>query len=313
MYLGTFTWRLWIEDMGLTNFLKGILMNQNRCCDLHTHTIASDGSDTPGELVKKAAFAQLASVAVTDHDTVDGIPEAMDAAKDLPVEVIPGIELSVVAPKGNMHVLGYYIDTGNSELLKVIKMVQNARAERNPKILSKLKGLGLHITEAELLDMAKGGQIGRPHIARALVNRGYVKSVSEAFEKYLKKGAAAYVPKSILSPQRAFDAIHKAQGVAVLAHPISLKFASPAELDGLVSQWIEEGLDGIECYYSEHSDEVTRLCLALVAKYDLVATGGSDYHGKAKPYIKLGVGKGSLCVPEKCVEELKRRKAQLFG
>ncbi len=285
---------------------------KHKCCDLHTHTIASDGSDSPTELVKKAAFSQLAAVAITDHDTVEGIPEALEASRNYPVEVVPGIELSVIAPKGNMHVLGYFIDIKSRDLLNVIEMVQNARAERNPKILKKLDELGLHISEAELEEMAQGGQIGRPHIARALVNHGYVKSVSDAFEKYLKKGAAAYVPKSILTPQRAFQAIHQARGVAVLAHPISLKCPS-SELDDLVSRWIEQGLDGIECYYSEHSDEMTRLCLNLADKYDLVATGGSDYHGKAKPYIKLGVGKGNLCVPEKCVHALKNRKTQLFG
>ena len=285
----------------------------NKCCDLHTHTIASDGSDTPTDLVKKAAFAQLSAVAITDHDTVEGVEEGLEAANDFPIEVLPGIEFSVIAPKGNMHVLGYLIDTQNPDLLKVIKKVQNARAERNPKILKKLDEQGIHISEMELKEMAQGGQIGRPHIARALVNHGYVKSVSDAFEKYLKKGAAAYVPKSILIPQDAFEVIHKAGGVAVLAHPISLKFTSPSELDGFISQWIEQGLDGIECYYSEHSDEITKICLALAEKYDLVATGGSDYHGKAKPYIKLGVGKGNLRVPEKCVQELKKRKAQLFG
>ena len=281
-------------------------------CDLHTHTIASDGSDTPTELIKKAAFAQLSAVAITDHDTVDGIPEGMEASNNYPIEVVPGIELSVMAPKGNMHVLGYFIDIKSPELLKVIKLVQEARSERNPKILNKLDGLGIHISEAELEDMAQGGQIGRPHIARALVEHGYVKSLSDAFEKYLKKGAAAYVPKSILTPQKAFEAIHQAKGVAVLAHPISLQ-VSPSELEHFITQWIPDGLDGMECYYSEHDDKTTQLCLSLAKKHGLVATGGSDYHGKAKPYIKLGVGKGNLHIPYKCVSDLKKRKEQLFG
>jgi predicted metal-dependent phosphoesterase TrpH len=140
-----------------------------------------------------------------------------------------------------------------------------------------------------------------------MVNRGYVRSTHEAFAGYLKKGAPAYIPKSILSPERAITTIHKAGGLAVLAHPISLEFETPAHLDKLVAEWADQGLDGIECYYSMHSQELTRLSLSLCKKYDLVPTGGSDYHGKAKPKIKVGIGKGGLRVPYSCVEALMER------
>ena len=282
-------------------------------CDLHTHTAASDGSDSPEDLVGKAADAGLRAIAVTDHDTVDGLEEAVGAGRRTGVEVIPGVELSVLVEHGNMHLLGYFIDPGEPEFLQVLKRVQRARADRNPRILEKLAGLGIIISMDELEDMARGGQIGRPHIARALVAKGAVKDVSGAFAKYLKKGARAYVPKSILRPEEAISAVHGAGGVAVLAHPVSLDYGTPARLERMVLEWVDQGLDGIECYYSEHDSHVTGTCLSMCSRLGLVATGGSDYHGKAKPHIALGKGRGGLSVPYACVEALKKRWVQVRG
>ncbi len=282
-------------------------MSDKGFCDLHTHTIASDGSDSPSDLIKKAKEAGLRAVAITDHDTLAGLTEAKDACSKYEIELVPGIELSLLGPRGNMHLLGYYIDPDSKELQKVLDGVQKARAERNPKILNLLKGLGIDIKMSELEQMAKGGQIGRPHIARAMVEKGYVKNVSQAFDRYLKKDGPAYAPKSILEPKEAIEAIHKAGGVAVLAHPISLEPEPLTLLDGFIKTWTQYGLDGIECYYSEHSPDFTEYCLNLCRKFGLITTGGSDYHGKAKPYIKLGVGKGNLSIPYELVEGLKER------
>ena len=276
-------------------------------CDLHTHTTASDGSDSPSEVIRLAVNSGLAAIAVTDHDTVAGLPEAYRTAEKLGIEMLSGMELSVQISHGTLHVLGYLFDPGSPALNQVLKQVQSARATRNPLILERLKDLGRPISQSELEEMGKGGQIGRPHIARAMVYHGYVNSVGEAFARYLKKGAPAYVPKSILSPEKAITTIHEAGGLAVLAHPISLEFKTPARLDELVAKWAEQGLDGIECYYSMHSKELTDLCLSLCRKYDLVPTGGSDYHGKAKPRIKLGSGTGKLRVPYSCVEGILER------
>jgi len=276
-------------------------------CDLHTHTTASDGSDSPAEVIRLAVTSGLKAIAVTDHDTVAGIPEALEASAKLGIELLPGAELSVQIAHGTLHILAYLVDPGSPELNGVLKEVQSARAKRNHFILERLNELGRTISWSELEEMSKGGQIGRPHIARAMVNRGYVRSTHEAFVGYLKKGAPAYIPKSILSPERAITTIHKAGGLAVLAHPISLEFETPAHLDKLVAEWADQGLDGIECYYSMHSQELTRLSLSLCKKYDLVPTGGSDYHGKAKPKIKVGIGKGGLRVPYSCVEALMER------
>jgi predicted metal-dependent phosphoesterase TrpH len=279
-------------------------------CDLHTHTTASDGSDSPGRVVQFAAELGLAAVAVTDHDTVAGLPEAFEAGKDFGIEVLPGMELSVKIDHGTLHILGYLFDPDSSSLKGVLKRVQAARARRNPLILERLEKLGCPLSYGELEEISKGGQIGRPHIARAMLRRGYVRSIGEAFEHYLKKGGPAYVPKSILSSEEAITTIHEAGGLAVLAHPISLEFGTPEHLEELLAVWIDQGLDGIECYYSMHNREMIDLCLGLCKKYDLVSTGCSDYHGRAKPDIHIGTGTGGLRVPYSCVEALRERKAR---
>lgn len=236
-----------------------------------------------------------------------GIPEAFEASENRGIELLTGVELSIQISQGTLHILGYLFDPSSPILNEVLKEVQSARANRNPLILERLKDLNCPISQNELEKIGQGGQIGRPHIARAMVNRGYVKSIEEAFAHYLKKGAPAYVPKSILSSEKAITAIHQARGLAVLAHPMSLEFGTPSHLDELVAKWTEQGLDGIECYYSMHSRELINLSLSLCKKYDLVPTGGSDYHGKAKPKIMVGIGRGELKVPYSCVERLKER------
>ena len=279
-----------------------------KICDLHTHSTASDGSDTPSRLMELAKEVGLSAIALSDHDTVAGLEEAAEAAGRLGIEFIPAVELSCQFHKGNMHMLGYYIDAAHPGFRAVLEKVQAARAERNPKILKKLADLGILITMEELEALAQGGQIGRPHIARALVEKGVVKDVSQAFEKFLKRGGRAYAPKSILSPEAAISSIKEAGGIPVLAHPFSLKAEGPEELQAIVTDLKAKGLMGMECYYSEHSKEFTSQCIELARALGLAVTGGSDYHGKAKPYIKLGRGKGDLVIPYECVEELKALK-----
>ena len=284
-----------------------------KLCDLHTHTTASDGSDRPGELVRMAKDLGLSAIAITDHDTVDGLPEASVEGERLGIEVIQGIELSVIAQKGNMHILGYFIDRKNPFFMDTLDRVQRARAERNPKMVARLNELGIEISMHMLEEMAQGGQVGRPHFARALVELGAVRTVQEAFDKYLKRGAPAYFPKSVLTPEDAIETIHRASGVSVLAHPFSLKCETRAELVSIVDRLKGFGLDGIECYYSEHSKDFTKELIDIARKRGLVVTGGTDYHGKAKPYIKLGSGKGGLRIPYECVEELKARFRERFS
>ena len=276
-----------------------------KTCDLHTHTTASDGSDRPAELVRLAIQEGLSAIAITDHDTIQGLQEARAEADGRGFELVPGVELSVNFSKGNMHILGYFIDENDKDFNSVLERVQIARAERNPKILKKLEDIGISISMDELKAISKGGQIGRPHIARVMVEKGYVRSVGDAFEKYLKRGARAYAPKSILEPAEAIRAIKGARGIPVLAHPFSLLPKDGDELFSIVESLKKDGLMGMECYYSEHDDAFTGLCLDIAHSLDLIVTGGSDYHGKAKPYIKLGRGKGGLRIPYACVEALR--------
>jgi len=284
-----------------------------KLCDLHCHSINSDGSDKPQKLIEIAHKARLSAIALTDHDTIAGLDEAYHESKKFEIDFINGIELSVISNTGNMHVLGYLFDNENPDFKEIINKVQEARDQRNQKIISKLSNLGMPIKLKDLETISGCGEIGRPHFARAMLEYGYVKSLQMAFDLYLKKGAPAYEPKAILLPEEAIQIIHKAKGLAVLAHPITLNIALSSDLIKAISDLKEAGLDGIECYYPEHDTNFTRELLEICNKFELIATGGSDYHGKAKPTIKLGKGKGSLAVPYQSVINLKKRQEKLHA
>jgi len=275
--------------------------------DLHTHSTASDGTYSPAELVRLAVKEGLSALALTDHDTVEGLAEARTEAERLGLAFVPGVEISVrFAGPGHCHILGYFVDPASENLRETLGLLQRARAERNRKMVEKLRALGIEITLEELESKAGGGEIGRPHFAALLVEKGVVRRVEEAFEKYLRKGAPAYVPKARLTEEEAFSAIRAAGGLPVLAHPVHLGL-SPEELAAYVSRLREMGLAGIEAYYTDHSPEFTALCLDLARRFDLVVTGGSDFHGRNKPDIKLGRGFGNLRVPDECYRSLLSR------
>jgi len=276
----------------------------NKYADLHTHTTASDGSLTPSELVELARDVGLAAVSVTDHDTVDGLEEALTAGERNGVEVIAGVEISVDF-KTEMHILGYFPGKAYKGIVNVLERLREIRNERNPKIISKLNEMGFDITLGEVLKEASGEVVGRLHIAKVLAKKGYVKNTNEAFEKYLLQGRPAYFKKEKLTPQQGIEAILNAGGVPVLAHPIFLHLGTD-ELDELVSNLALVGLKGIEAYYVENSEEDTKILLEIASKYNLVATGGSDFHGSFKPTIALGKGHGNLQVPYEVVENLKK-------
>ena len=255
--------------------------------DLHIHSNCSDGSFSPKQLVQLANKVGLRAIALTDHDTVAGVTEAVTAGKELGVEVVPGVEISAEYPAGTMHILGYYFDISNSELLKALEELQRARAERNPKIIERLQKLGLVITTTEVQNIS-GGQVGRPHIARALVERGYVSSIDEAFSRYLKKGGIAYVEKFRFPPQEAIAMIRRAGGLATLAHPFTLEIEDSRELTSLARELQEMGLEGIEVFYPDHTEEMTVLYYNISRELGLVSTGGSDFHGNLKDRSYLG-------------------------
>jgi predicted metal-dependent phosphoesterase TrpH len=272
--------------------------------DLHTHSTASDGSFSPTELVKLAKEMGLRALALTDHDTIEGLEEFIKTGKELDLETVPGTELSAYFEKGTLHILGYFIDFHSQKLKDRLKKLQEARAERNPKIVKKLQALGIPITYEEVVAISGGGQIGRPHFAKLLLQKGIVKTFDEAFERFLKKGAPAYVEKDKIFPRECLEIILEAGGIPVLAHPFTLHLENDA-LEAFVKQLKDWGLRGIEAYYTEHTPAQTAFYLKLAEKYGLCVTGGSDFHGKNKPEIKLGLGYGNLRVPYRLLERLK--------
>jgi len=272
--------------------------------DLHTHSTASDGTLSPRELVYLAKKVGLKALALTDHDTIDGLPEAYQTAKEEGLPFLCGVEISVKFDgPGHFHLLGYFLEPPE-ELKEVLDKLKSARAERNKKMVEKLRELGIDITLEELKSLASG-EIGRPHFAYLLVKKGYVKSIEEAFERYLKKGAPAYFPKALLTEEEAISAIKKAKGIPVLAHPITLKLSDEA-LRSYLIRLKELGLMGVEVYYSEHTKEYTKFLERLADELALIKTGGSDFHGQNKPDIKLGLGFGNLRVPDECFYKLKK-------
>ncbi len=274
--------------------------------DLHTHTTASDGKLSPTELVRYAVKKKLRALAVTDHDTVEGLDEAIGAGRQTDMEVVPGIEISAEWKTGTMHILGYYMDYNDSIFMKKIGLLQDSRAQRNPCIIKKLQQLGIDIEIEEVVAVSGTGQVGRPHFAQVLLNKGYVKTPREAFEKYLTKGAKAYVEKYRFNPEEAIKLILKAGGIPVLSHPITLNCETILELESVVRELTELGLRGIEAYYSDHDRGMSKICKGIAEKYKLLVTGGSDFHGENLNGIELGSGKGSLNVPYEVLEKLKK-------
>lgn len=274
--------------------------------DLHIHTTASDGTFSPQEIVSYAKSKGLRAIAITDHDTVDGVPLAMAAGEELNFKVIQGVEISVDHDNTEMHLLGYFKNPDLTFLNKKLQELQDFRRERNPKIIKKFLEHGIYISLAEVEKEAGGKVIGRPHFASLLVKKGYVRDKQEAFDKFLANGKLAYVKKEKLIPQEGIELILQAGGLPVLAHPKYLKEQGYAQLDVLLAQLVNMGLRGIEAYYTTHDSEDTSAYLQLAAKYDLLVTGGTDFHGANKPEIDLGVGTGDLHVPYRLMENLEK-------
>ncbi|MHA6484604.1 PHP domain-containing protein [Paenibacillus sp. strain BS8-2] len=251
--------------------------------DLHTHTTASDGLLRPAEIVRKALACGLSAVAITDHDTIAGVEEAINEGEQLGIDVIPGIEISTYAQGGDIHVLGYWTDNRNGQWLERLESLGGVRGNRNELIVNKLKALGVAIEWADVEAVAserlksgetEGNSIGRPHIAEALIRNGVVSSMSEAFDRFLASGAAAYVELTKIHPQEAVRWIHEAGGAAVIAHP------GLYDKDSLVEELIVTGADGIEVYHPDHGLAEEKRYNAIARRYGIVATGGSDYHGE---------------------------------
>jgi 3',5'-nucleoside bisphosphate phosphatase len=277
--------------------------------DLHLHTTCSDGSLPPAEVLGLAYKAGVTALAITDHDIVEGLPEAMAAGAHLGIEVIPGVEISSRFEQTELHVLGYFMDWQDPVFNQRLAQLRSFRHARNPLIVEKLKGLGLDITYEEVRALAGTDSVGRPHIARVLMQKGYVQSAKEAFDRYLADGKAAHVPRQLPEPAEAIAWILEARGLPVLAHPTWIR----ATEDGLLKLCQElkaAGLKGIEVHYSTHKRAQTATYLNIAKRLDLLVTGGSDFHGVTKPDIEVGVGRGGLKVPDRLLAPLKEAAAR---
>lgn len=276
--------------------------------DLHAHSRASDGSDSPSELVSLAARIGLAAIALTDHDTLEGLPEAKKAAEANGIRLIPGCELSCEVPEGTMHLLVYFLDDEPGPLQDRLVGLQAARATRNERIVGLLAGAGVEITLDELLAEAGSGSVGRPHLAALLVRKGYVSSIQEAFDVWLAKGRPAYLGRDRLAPTEAVELAHASGALAVMAHPSTLGLG-PELLETFVAGLAEAGLDGLESDYSRYTPEDRRAYRDLAGRHGLCVTGGSDYHGTYKPGISLGTGRGDLAVADDLLDRLEARRS----
>lgn len=266
--------------------------------DLHTHSVFSDGSFTPEELVTQGRSIGLTAMSLTDHDTMAGVPRFLEAAAREGLVGFAGVELSVEAPSGTMHMLGYGPDPEHPELAEVLARTREGRHGRNLRILDRLAALGLPLEWEEVRLRAGDEVVGRPHFAQAMIARGYVRSKQAAFDAYLGKGAAAYVDRFRLSPPAAIRMIRAAGGLPFLAHPVTLGLDGPA-LKRRIAGLVCEGLAGVEVYYPEHSRDLAQFLLNVTREYGILAGGGSDFHGAANPDIKLGRGFGKLRVPDR--------------
>lgn len=270
--------------------------------DLHLHTTASDGKLSPAQLIDQAAALGLRIIAITDHDSTDGIGPALEAARKYPqLTIIPGIEISTDIPRGEIHVLGYFIDYQSPKLQRDLIGMRLSREQRAKSMIKKLAKLGIHIEWERVKELAEGGSIGRPHIAQAMLEKGYISSHAEAFAKYIGRYGPAYAEREKLTPVEAVELIIRAGGLPVLAHPGDIE-----PLDDIVNQLIDAGLVGMEAYYNGYDAETVARLLAEANDRDLIPCGGSDFHG---PKSGVETGLGEIDVPMESVERLFRLAA----
>jgi len=275
--------------------------------DLHVHSSASDGTESPDVVVAKAAALGLTAIALTDHDTLSGIPAARAAATHHSIDLVPGVELSVDHAGLKIHMLAYFIEPGPGPLQDRLRALRAGRDTRNVIIVQRLNDLGYPITMEDVLRHAGGDAVGRPHIADALVEAGSLATRSEAFAGLLSDGGKAYVERERLTATEAIELTTQSGGVNSIAHPLTINADAPM-LRSVLTELRDTGLVGLEAHYSEHSPTVRRQLADVATDLGLVATGGSDYHGAGKPDLSIGSGHGDLVVPEAALEELRQRR-----
>ncbi len=279
-------------------------------CDFHVHSTFSDGTFTPTELVDEAKRVGVGCFALTDHDVVGGVAEAATRGADAGVEVMAGVEISVNEDDGGrqLHLLGLAIDPDEAGLGGCLVEMQAARRERVDRILELLAAAGVQLDRALLGEAPDGSAIGRPHVARALVAAGVCSDEDDAFARYLRRGRAAYVASAGITAARAIEVIHAAGGIASLAHPpLSVGADAAGGLETFIERLLPLGLDGLEVWHPGHRSKTRKRLRKLARRWDLVATGGSDFHGAARPDVILGRGRGTIDVGQRTLDEIRAR------
>jgi hypothetical protein len=276
--------------------------------DLHTHSTASDGTLSPAELMRAAGEAGLSAIALTDHDTLAGLPEARAEAGRLGIELVPGCELSLEYGGLPTHMLALFVDDDAGAVATELDRVRRARSRRNERMLEKLRTVGVHLHPEDVARHADG-VVGRPHIAQAMLAAGVIKTFDEAFVRFLGRGGLAHIPKEKLSPREAIDAVHADGGLAILAHPYLMSM-QPRHLENILADLKSLGLDGVEVYYTEHSERYTAEVARLADALGLLKSGGSAFHGAVKPGVRLGRGRGGLFVPGSLLDAMKAARTR---
>ena len=277
--------------------------------DLHTHSTASDGSESPAEIIRRAKEKGLRCIALTDHDTVSGLREFLAAAQKENLDAIPGVELSTLMFSKELHIVGLFINPETPELLELLERMRKGRETRNREMILKLTAAGFDVSYDELLREAGGESVGRPHIAAMLIRKGYFKTTQDAFDQYLKRGCRCYVPRTLPEPAEAIRTIHAAGGLAIWAHPVSGQSGERGFARKMLRKLIPAGLDGVEVRYSMFSEHQTSMMNELAEAEGILKSGGSDFHGTHQPTIDLGCGCGNLAVPFEYLEKMRETLA----
>lgn len=275
-----------------------------RMIDLHVHTTASDGTFTPSDVVLLAKKVGLAAMAITDHDTIDGVEEAISKAKEVDFELVPGVEISV-GDTEDIHIVGLYIDYKDNNLLKVMDTLSSYRRSRNEEMIANVRKEGFDISYEEIEKSMNTNNIGRLHIAYYMQKMGMVNDYRKVFKKFLIPGTKTYVPMKQLSEEEGINAILKSGGIPVLAHINYLK-QSDFDIEKTVKRLVGYGLKGIEVFYSGYDNRIEKLAHRISEKYNLIKSGGTDFHGTRRPGVYLGTGRGNLCVPYDFLVDIKK-------
>lgn len=292
-------------------FATDVILVPEQFIDLHCHSTASDGTFAPSEVVSLAVKSGLSALALTDHDTIDGVAEAAEAAHKAGIDFLPGIEISCDVPRpATMHLLGYGVDPQRAVLRDLTKRLLEGRNDRNPRIIQKLNELGIAITMEEVEAEAGGNVIGRPHIAAVMLRKGYVSSIKQAFDKYIAQGGIAYFDKERLTAKQAIGLVQEAGGIPILAHPVQLRTENDAQLERTIKDLIDVGLMGLEVIHSDHDGALVEKYTKLADRFGLLKSGGSDFHGTNKKDIRLGVASGRH-IPRLYFDALVERLAEM--